>query len=162
LTAEEINFHFPEGTKPDDALLQKFKPLVRELGLQGDAAQKIVDLYAQRQKALAVEAETQQIRTLNELAEQVRQDPELGGERFEQKMDIARKALRAFGGQELVELLKDSPLANSKPMVRAFYKLGLLMQEDRLDSTGQAAAPSPQKSKDAWRTFYKNTPGPHT
>jgi hypothetical protein len=46
----DVEFKLPDGVKPDDKLVAAFKPLAKELGLKGEGAQKLVDLYASTMK----------------------------------------------------------------------------------------------------------------
>lgn len=130
---EYAEFKIPEGVPVDAALLTEFKPLAKALGLTQDKAQSAVDWFAktmtphiEQQMAARVE------QNIAEWAELTRADPELGGVKYDQNVDLSRKGLAAFASDQLKALFDSSGLGNHPEMVRHFVGLGKLVDEGKL------------------------------
>ena len=52
------------------------------------------------------------------------------GQAKDQNMEMAKNAVREFGGDELVEMLDQTGLGNRKEVINAFYKAGRAIAED--------------------------------
>jgi len=124
------DFELPEGMELDENLLKEAAPLFSELGLTKEQAQKFVDLQA-KQVQSQVEAHTNQV---NEWTEAVKNDKELGGEDFDKNIGIAKLGIEKVGSPELKELMDNYGLGSHPEVVRAFYKIGKLVQEDNPES----------------------------
>ena len=86
-------FALPQGVEVDSTALQEAQSLFAEARLSQPQAQKLVDLYAGKMNELVQRqisaAESRQTAWVAE----VKNDPELGGRRFEQARAAAQKAL---------------------------------------------------------------------
>jgi hypothetical protein len=134
---EKYEFKAPEGVAFDAELLGEFEGLARDLKLAQDGAQKVADLGAKMaQKFAAQQAEVVQ-QARQEWTEQRKADKELGGAQHAEKLAVAEKALAAFGTPELRALLVDSGLGDHPEVIRAFFKVGQAISEDRM-VTGDA------------------------
>ena len=131
---EEANgyeaFVLPDGAPMDQAALDAFVPLAREMNLNQEQAQKLVDLYA-RQVSGASSAAIEQWRSIEKgWIDEVRADPVIGGGRLDENLALAARAVDAFGGNELRAAL-DMTRAGSHPaIVRAFAQIGRMIAED--------------------------------
>lgn len=126
------DFNAPEGMTFNTEALAEFKALAKEKGLSQDEAQKFADLGAKAvQKAQA--AQFEQIEQVQaQWAEASRTDKEFGGDKIEENVAVAKKALDTFGSPELAAMLKESRLGNHPEIIRAFYRVGKAISEDRL------------------------------
>lgn len=124
------DFELPEGMELDENLLKEAAPLFSELGLTKEQAQKFVDLQA-KQVQSQVEAHTKQV---NEWTEAVKNDKELGGEDFDKNIGVAKLGIEKVGSPELKELMDNYGIGSHPEVVRAFYKIGKLVQEDNPES----------------------------
>lgn len=124
------DFALPEGMELDTQLLEQASPLFRELGLNQEQAQKLVDLQAAHVQA----SQQGQAEAFNQLKldwqEQSKNDNEIGGDKFEQSVSDAREALGKFGTPELTKLLNDFGIGNHPEMIRFMAKVGTLTKED--------------------------------
>ena len=124
----EYNFALPDGFTADEDLTDELKALAKENKFSPEVAQKVADLGVKMQQK-QVEAWNQQV---DQWAEQVKSDKELGGERFDQNIALARQALDTFGGQELKDLLQSTGFGNHPAIVKAFYNIGKSVSNDTL------------------------------
>lgn len=122
------SFTSPEGVDFDAKVLTTFGEAAKELKLQPDAAQKLLDKVAPVMQARQAE-QLDQMRT--EWLEASKTDKEFGGEKLTENLTVAKKALEAFGSPELRTLLNESGLGNHPEVIRFFLKAGKAISEDR-------------------------------
>jgi hypothetical protein len=129
----------PEGISADQAMMDAFKPLAKELGLKGEGMQKLVDLWSNATKA-GFEAQLKAVEDNRAKGfESLRSDKDIGGDKFTESMTAARRAVKEAGGQELADRLFSLGLDNDPVLVRAFVRLGKRMGEDSIKDTAAAA-----------------------
>lgn len=124
---ERYEFQVPEGITLDTVAAEQWGGLAKELKLSQEDAQKVADLAAgmvQRQQ----DAHAQLVTSWVEAA---KVDQEIGGDAFAENLAIARKALETFGTPELKDVLNMTGLGNNPEVIRAFYRAGKNISEDR-------------------------------
>lgn len=141
---EAYEFKVPEGQQLDAEAVKQFEPIARELNLNQEQAQKLVDLYGSKvmPQLMKQQAEVWQKQTAD-WADAAKTDKEIGGDKFEANMTRAKQALDKFGTPELREYLESTGMGNNPELIRAFYKVGAAMSEDTLvtsNETGQRSA----------------------
>lgn len=148
---EKYEFKAPEGQQYDPNVLTAFSEIAKELDLPQDAAQKVLDKMG---PALA-QRSTEAVETLKTTwGDATKADKELGGEKLGENLAVAKKALDAFGTPELRTLLEQTGLGNNPEIIRAFYRAGKQISEDRFVQGGQR--PSGNGAKDAAKALYPN------
>ncbi len=149
-------FALPQGVEVDTAALEEAQSLFAEARLSQPQAQKLVDLYAGKMNELV----QRQIETQISAAEsrqkawitEVKNDPDLGGRRFEAARAAAQRAFRRFGTPELRRSLDELGVSNSPQLFRFFVRVGQSVSEDRY-----AGAQSSASRLSAAETLYPNT-----
>lgn len=124
---ESYEFKMPDGVELDKAAADEFTAIAKELKLDQANAQKVADIgakMAQRQ----MEAHAQLVESW---VEQVKADKELGGDRLNENLGIARKAIDSLGTPELKELLNSTGLGNHPAVVKFALQVGKAISEDR-------------------------------
>jgi hypothetical protein len=132
---EKYEFKFPEGVTPDEKAVEEASKTFKELGLNQETAQKLIDLQAQFYQKAQEEAVS--------TYDQVRQGWKdatvkmLGG-KLDESMGLAAKARDMFGSPELGKFLDESGLGNHPAMVAFFVNIGKAIREDPLaDGKGE-------------------------
>jgi len=149
---EKYEFKFPEGVQADEALLGEFTPLAKELGLNQEGAQKLVDLYAKAQ-GQAMKTVTDHWDNLNkEWVGKVNSDKEYGGADLDKNVAVAKLAIDKFGTPELKEALNLTGVGNHPEVVRFFYRVGKAISDDKFD-TGNGKA---DVTKDPAKLLFPN------
>lgn len=145
------DFTAPEGVTFNPEVMDEFKTLAKEKNLSQEDAQKFAELGAKAAKAQH-DAVIKQIETAQaQWAESSKTDKEFGGDNLNANLAVAKKAIDAFGTPELTKLLNESGLGNHPEVIRAFYRAGKAISEDKLVPGGRAPA-----TPDA-RKFYPNS-----
>ena len=124
---ESYELKMPEGVQLDSAAAEEFTAIAKELKLDQAAAQKLADIGAKMATRQA-EAHAQLVETWTE---QVKTDKEIGGDKLDQNLGIARKAIDTFGSPELKALLNSTGLGNHPEVVKLAFKVGKAISEDR-------------------------------
>lgn len=136
-TEPDVTFELklPGGVELDQASADEFKAIVGDKALTAsERAQKIVDLAVKRETA-RVEAHKARVA---EWAESVRNDKELGGDKLDQTLAVARKAVD-LGPPELKTFLEASGLGNHPAVVKWAYTIGKALSDDRFVAGRPAA-----------------------
>lgn len=146
----------PEGVEYDKQVLSKYTEVAKELNLTQEAAQKMLDKIA---PALH-ERQTQQIADVHQQwISTAKADKEFGGDKLQENLGVARKALDSFGTQELRALLEESGLGNHPEIIRFMYRAGSAISGDRYvggSPTAGKAASGPKSFNDFAATLYPN------
>jgi len=127
---ESYEFQMPEGVEIDQDAVQEFSGLAKELKLDQANAQKVADIAV---KMMAKQTEQHQ-NLVTSWTEQTKADKEFGGDRLNENLAVAKKALDAFGTPELRDVLNMTGLGNHPEVIRAFYRAGKAISEDRFIS----------------------------
>ena len=135
---ETYELKAPEGHKElDEALLDTYTEVARELDLPNEGAQKILDkvlpALQEQQNAVMQAARTEWVKT-------TRTDKELGGENLKANLSVANRALERFGSPALTQFLNDSGLSEHPEVIRLCFKAGSQISEDKapVQSGGEA------------------------
>jgi len=149
-----------EGFGIDPSLVQNADPVLREIGLSNDAANKLLpvarDIMARTQESLVRQIEDAAAVQKKTWYDAFVSDPEIGGARRGETEHFAAKALDALGyaqGHPFREALNNSGFGNHPDMIRAFRRLGELVGED-----GGFVRPTTASSRNrpVWERLYPN------
>lgn len=164
VTAAPVDFDpkLPEGFKADDAALGEFKALVKAEGIKGEAAQKVIDLYAKLQTTASKQADDALTATQKEWADKLKADKEFGGAKWDASLQMARKAMVKFGSPALREYLEHTGLGNHPELFRFVLSIGRAMSEDTV--SGAAGKGASDNSEEALhrKLFPKMFEAPNT
>ncbi len=146
------DFTMPEGITLDEAALAEASPLFKELGLNQEQSQKVVDLYAKQVQA----GSQKQVDDFNQLKSDWRndsmKDDEFGGDNFEENVKVAQNAINQYGTPGLKQLLDDYGVGNHPEVVRFMVRVGQTLKEDVPGSAGSATS----KEGDRVTRMYPN------
>lgn len=125
--------------------VQEVEALAREAGLSNEHAQKLLD---DRESALAAHVEKVQAehdhRWKQEWPEAIKNDPEMGGEKYEATVRNAQKVMAKFASPALKEALTASGYGNHPEMVRMMSSIAKVISEDTFEPAGGQAAGTKQ------------------
>ena len=144
------DFALPEGMTLDETALAEANPMFKELGLNQEQAQKVIDLYAQQVQA----GSQKQVDDFNQLMDDwltaSKNDGEFGGDKFDENIKVAQNAIAKYGTPELKQLLEDHGVGNHPEVVRFMVRVGQTLKEDNPGETGGA----PAQKKDRVEVLY--------
>ena len=142
---EKYEFKAPEGKEFDAEIIGNFSEIAKELNLTQDAAQKLVESMGPK----IAERQLAQVEAIrNEWAQQSQVDKEFGGDKLNENMAVAKKALDSFGTPELRTLLVQSGLGNNPEVIRFMYRAGKAISEDTFVGSSPGAGGKPTGPQD--------------
>lgn len=142
LTPEQLGLYYnkmgrpekPEGyeIKPpagaDESLTNWFTKTAHDIGLPKEMAGKLFEAYGgllNEQSSLAIAAKEV------EMENQFKQLKTEFGPAFDERTELANRALTEFGGDELVAALEKAGMQNHPALVKAFAKAGMMLAEGK-------------------------------
>lgn len=139
---EKYEFSFEEGKELNDSVVAEFSDVAKELNLSQDDAQKLLDRMSVK---IADNQQDAINKVRSEWEMQSKIDKEFGGDKLDENLAFAKKALDDLGNDELRNLLNSSGLGNNPEVIRFMIKAGKNISEDgfvgskRSESSSKAA-----------------------
>ena len=137
---ETYDFKVPEGKDFSPEVLGAFSEVAKELNLSQADAQKVLDKIAPafEQHRTNVMQEARGI-----WRDTARTDKEIGGDKLNENLATANKALREYGTPELRGVLDQSGLIDHPEIMRLLLRVGKTVKEDgTVISGGSVQTPS--------------------
>jgi len=134
---ESYDLKMPEGVELDTAAAEEFKGIAKEYGLTQEQAQKVADIGAKMVQRQA-EAHQAQVQTW---VDAVKTDKEIGGDKLNENLAIARKTIDTFGSPELKQMLNVTGIGNHPEIVKMAYKIGKAISDDGFVRGGNTSSP---------------------
>lgn len=161
-------FKVPDGLALDEARVKAFTEVVGPLHVPQDKAQALMDLHVAeiaRVQEAAREEQQKHWRTLNDTwRTELRNDPELGGNRVETSLAMAKAVVEEYGGTkeqqaELMAHIRANGMGNYRGFVRLLHNIGQTLNvfEDKIVPSN---ASKPDSGRPAgFRRNYRNGNG---
>lgn len=127
-------YKFANSEDFDQDILGQFSDVAKELNLSQEAAQKVLDKMAP-----AIESrQAEQLQAVREQwAAEAKADAEYGGDKLDENLSAAKRALDAYATPELRTLLNDSGLGNHPEVIRFMVRAGKAISEDKFVTGGR-------------------------
>jgi len=132
---EAYEFVLPEGMLLDQAQVDAFTPIAKELGLSNAAAQKLVDFQATFVKAQAAQWDAQVATWEGDVKAK-------WGQKFDENTGLVAKALDKFGSPGIRKAL-DSGMGSHPDITETFLAVGRAMSEDTFTSGNLGGGDTP-------------------
>lgn len=123
-------FKIPEGMELDKTLLDESIPVLKELNLTQEQAQRLVDLQTKFSTANAERVAKAWKDTVDKWVSDAKSDKEFGGTKFKESVVVAKDAINKFGNPAFKEMLDFTGIGNHPEMIRFLTKVGNLLKED--------------------------------
>lgn len=135
-SAEEISLQFPDGVVVDKALMDKFVPVAKELGLKSEQAQKLANMYMEQVKSQQTAVTDAWASQQKEWQAANRKDADIGGAKYDANVEVARSAIAKFGGETLAKEIDALGIGDNPVLLKAWYAVGKAMATDKAGLTG--------------------------
>jgi hypothetical protein len=150
---EEYDFsevELPEGMEIDAAFAEAATPVLKELGLNQEQANKMAALYATQMQAQA-EANMAAVKELiGGWVKTAKADTEVGGANWDESVRLGNAALRQFGTPELIQdVMVDQGLGNHPEVIRFMARIGKHVASDNAP-TGNETETAPPAPEETW------------
>jgi hypothetical protein len=145
------DFTLPEGVEVDAETMSEAHALLGEMKLPQEQAQRLVDFYAGKIRRFG-DAQTENWVKLNEKwVGEFKADKEIGGDRIQETVAAATRAMDRFGTPGLREALILTGAGNHPEVIRFVARIGRATAEDRFVAAAGASAGS---SRSAAEVLY--------
>ena len=122
---------------PDNSLLQAesieaISQYAKEKGLSNAQAQELLE---RENSAVTSFAKTQQdlfVEQVESWKSAASKDPEIGGDKFNENVELAKRALETYGSPEFSKQLNETGFGNHPELIRMFAKVGRSIHDDNL------------------------------
>jgi len=141
---QDYTFTTPEDVPVDAAVLDAFSDVAKGLNLPQDAAQTVLDKMA---PVLAQRQAEQITAARNQWEFDARADAEFGGDKLDENLAVAKRAMDAFATPALKTLLNESGLGSHPEIIRAFYRAGRAISQDSLIAGSSQPASRPNTAQ---------------
>jgi len=116
----------PEGIEQDEPMGEALNALMHKAGLTNAQAQALHDGYWEQVTNQFNEHSKEQELQLADWDKEIRQD---FGKAYDERIDMAQRAVREFGGEELKKFLENTGQGNNPLLIKMFAKIGEKMSE---------------------------------
>ena len=149
---EYTDFTLPEGVEIDTEALAEAKTLFAGEKLPQETAQKMVDLYAAKVKQYGEAQSARWVQLQQKWVGEFKSDAEIGGDKLNESVAAAKRAMDKFGTPGLREALAMTGAGNHPEVIRFVARVGKATSEDSLVV---ASGPS-GGTKSTAEVFYPN------
>ena len=150
------NIEMPEGMELDSKLVEGFNPVAKEMKLSQGQYETLCKHYAKMES----ERNDQLIQFFTDRdaarLTEIKEDPEIGGEKFEQSSLLANRVLNRFDTDgKYTEYLKTANEANNPELIRLLVRVGRVMSEDTLGGGIAKESASPKQAHEmmGWKSL---------
>ena len=127
------DFKVPEGMEVDKDALADFLPIAQGQKLSQEDAQKYIDIFAKGAER-ATEANAKAWTELKATwVETAKSDKEIGGERYDENVKLAKLAIDKLGTEALATALETTGFGDNPEFIRIFSKVGKIVADDKFD-----------------------------
>ena len=134
---EKYELKLPEKSLISDERLEKIESLSKDRGFSNEEAQQVLDSHNDAVEEAIKEYEEAGAENLKELAEvtwpkESEEDKEIGGEKFKENVELAKRVITKYGSEKLTKILNDTGYGNHPELLRVFVNIGKVMADDQL------------------------------
>jgi hypothetical protein len=122
-----------------NAGLDWYRVAAKEAGLTNDQADALISKYSEQEKTFQANLQEEAENTAKAQVEELK---ETFGYDFDKEINKAKKAINYFGGEDLVNIIKEAGLGNNPTLIKAFQKASSLLNEDKIVTGSSPAAKS--------------------
>ena len=121
---EEFDLKLPENSLLSNDAVEELTAIAKENGLNAEQAQRLLDIQsetvAEFNDVLQKDFEDQ----VEAWGDEIRADKEYGGEKLGENAELAKRAVKAFAGEEFLQELDDTGYGNHPRLFKMLVKIG--------------------------------------
>lgn len=155
------DFKAPEGFDLDKATVEKALPIFKELGLNKDQAQKLVDFYSDISKGTGEDIVKDALEERKEWKNQLTSDPEIGGAKLAQTKATINQAINTLlskaDAAAFREAMDYTGAGDHPAFAKAFFKLASLVTEAPASGHVQGNGPTKESQTATGRAERPST-----
>lgn len=134
------DFTLPDGVEVDTETMSEARALLGEMKLPQEQAQRLVDFYAGKIRQFGASQMESWVKLNEKWVGDFKADKEIGGERIQDTVAAATRAMDRFGTPGLREALIMTGAGNHPEVIRFVARVGRATAEDRFVVAAGASA----------------------
>lgn len=145
------DFELPEGLEVDELMLETMTPILRDLELDQEQAQKLVTAYSEM-KLEEAKASVEAIKKLfGGWKETAKKDKEIGGANWDKSVAAANAMIREFGTKEFIDdVMVAQGIGNHPEMIRILSRVAVKVLDDEVITGEQTDTSTEVSDEEAW------------
>lgn len=156
---DRSKFQLPEGMPWDENFEKAALPIAHKLGLTPAQMSGLMEFYAGYAGEGFKQNQASTAAAMNASAQALKQE---WGAAYDQKLSLASRAAKHFGGDDLIKALNDSGFGNNPHLIRALAKVGANLGEGGLTTGGSGGfAMTPQEALKEANRIMGDRSGPY-
>lgn len=124
------DFTFPDGFEAVEAKIEAFKEIAKDANLTQADAQRLMDIHAEMTAEYSAKLAEEWNTVRKNWAKEAKSDKEYGGQKFNESMRAAKRALDTYGSPELIKTINETGIGDNPEFVRLMVKVGQTLGED--------------------------------
>lgn len=146
---EKYDLKKPENSLLSDAHLEALAAHAKEQGLSQEQAQTLLERDESAAQAGVQAMQDRAAQLSKQWLDQAKADPEIGGDKFEESVTLANRALEElFPGIEIRKFMDASGFGNHPSILKGFTKIGKMLQPEKIvQATSQPPARPPMEKR---------------
>lgn len=157
--ATKIELKLPEGSPLEPGDVERIAADAAKRGLSKDDAQALLERESSVAATVLARQQAQLAGVGAKWVEEIKADPELGGQKFDSNVEAARRFVDRFGDDSLKRALETTGLGNHPGFFKLCVKAGKASKEDTLVTSGLRGMPT---KKDPAALLYPTHTQPQT
>lgn len=137
----------------EEADIEATEAFAKEHGLTNEQAQAVLDQNLAKAVSFQEAQDAAFEKQKAEWADAVKADPDLGGDKLDQTIELSRLAMDKFADQSFADMLNETGLGNHPELVRMMSRIGQVMKEGS-GANPPAATTTPNSEKTDEELFY--------
>ena len=134
----DYEFKMPEGMEVDKALANRAQGVFKEMGLTQGQADKLTSMIAEQRVDDSQSGQAAYQKQIDGWVNDIKSDPDMGGDNFAKNAGVAAKAVDKFGSSELKEFFNSTGAGNHPELFRFAMNVGKTISEDQPGSGDNA------------------------
>ncbi len=144
---EKYDLKLPEGALLKAETVERAASTAKKLGLPQEGASEVLTFVDAEVKAYRESLEAEHTVRVDKWLTDSKADKEISGEtgdQFDANVELARRAFKQFGGDELVKVMNDTGYGNHPLLVKTFMRIGKAMADDKLEMGNHGGSGGPK------------------
>lgn len=113
-----------------DETVEGLEKYARENGLSNEKAQELLDRQNQLLAEFSEKQKSEMEQEISAWVEEAKKDKEIGGDKFNESIEMAKRVVEKFGSDEFKKALNSSGIGNHPELIRTFARIGRMMADD--------------------------------
>lgn len=129
---EKYELVLPKDSKLTAADVERISAEAKERGLSNEDAQALLERDSKTIGSYVESQTAKLIETSKQWKQDASVDPEIGGNDFGEKSEVAKRVVSRFATVGFKKALDESGFGNHPELIRIFYRIGKMMTDDQL------------------------------